>query len=449
MPKRIFLSFLGTNAYVPCNYYPEGDEKRMVEDVKYVQEATIRLFCDDFTEDDLYCFFLTEKARNVNWNDNGWRNQETGEYNAPNEGLYTRLQEMGLPTSSIKTVDIPDGFSSDEIWEIFEKMFKELSEGDKVHFDITHAFRFIPMLGYSLLNYAKALKNVEVCGIYYGAFEKLGSAGEVNKMPVQERNAPVLNLLSLVELQSWTQAANAFVRYGYATEVKEITDKRIRPLLRQVDENEETIIARQLNLLSKSLGRMTDAFHTNRGKMIFEGKVFEDVKENLNNLSDRHFIEPLAPLLNRIEGKISIFSPKSDWKNSFRAVRWCVDHQLIPQAVTLLQESVVTYLCEKNSLNYASKNDRELVEASLFISGNKLQDDKDKWSEKAKRDEETVVRILEDLDRRLVKQYSKLKDKARNDVNHAGYLENSRSPTEIYQALLSSFSEISEILQIS
>jgi len=96
MSRSVFLSFLGTNSYVPCNYYPEGEKNRMVKDVQYIQEATIPLFCEHFGENDVCYFFLTEKAKSANWENDGWWNNNTKKHDLQNEGLKSRLAKMGL-----------------------------------------------------------------------------------------------------------------------------------------------------------------------------------------------------------------------------------------------------------------------------------------------------------------------------------------------------------------
>ncbi len=44
MAKKL-LSFLGTNEYLQCNYCYEG---KIVENVHYIQEAIVTLFCTDW-----------------------------------------------------------------------------------------------------------------------------------------------------------------------------------------------------------------------------------------------------------------------------------------------------------------------------------------------------------------------------------------------------------------
>ena len=204
MARNVFLSFLGANRYVPCQYFPENEPHRKVETVAYVQEALLRLFAADFSPADSCYFFLTDLARQTNWRSNGQFNPKTKRYNAPNIGLHRRLSQLrneGVLQAKVIPHRIPDGFSSAEVWEIFQTVFDCLRPGDRITLDITHAFRSLPMLGMALVGYAKALKNIEVERICYGAFEKLGPAPEVLKMPLAERNAPILNLQDFSVLQ--------------------------------------------------------------------------------------------------------------------------------------------------------------------------------------------------------------------------------------------------------
>jgi CRISPR-associated DxTHG motif protein len=43
-------------------------------------------------------------------------------------------------------VDIPEGRSEQELWEIFDRVASAVDEGDTILLDITHAFRSIPMI---------------------------------------------------------------------------------------------------------------------------------------------------------------------------------------------------------------------------------------------------------------------------------------------------------------
>ena len=109
---------------------------------------------------------------------------------------------------------IDEGFSENEIWSIFNTIYNKLEDEDEIYFDVTHAFRSIPLFSTILFNFARFMKNVTVKAVYYGAFEKLGSAYVVREMEVKNRIAPIIDLTHLVKLQNFTQVASGFVEYG-------------------------------------------------------------------------------------------------------------------------------------------------------------------------------------------------------------------------------------------
>lgn len=52
---------------------------------------------------------------------------------------------------------IPEGRNEQEMWEIFQKVYGQMHEGDELYIDLTHAFRYLPMLVLVLSNYAKLI----------------------------------------------------------------------------------------------------------------------------------------------------------------------------------------------------------------------------------------------------------------------------------------------------
>src|SRR5690606_12368407 len=135
----------------------------------------------------------------------------------------------------LRKVLIPDGISESEIWGIFQIVFDQLQNKDEIIYDVTHSFRSLPMLGIVLLQYAKFLKNINVRGIFYGAFEKLGNPSEIEKnYPIpSERKVPLLNLTSFSLLQDWTIAGNNFLKLGNAEVLEKISSERFNPILKE------------------------------------------------------------------------------------------------------------------------------------------------------------------------------------------------------------------------
>jgi CRISPR-associated Csx2 family protein len=433
--SKVFISFLGVNNYLTCNYEMAG--KGRVESVKYVQEATLKLFCSDFTEGDKILIFLTSEARKRNWPDNGHK-IKSDNYDTC-EGLESRINKIKLPASLID-IDIPEGFTEEQIWEIFDVVYRSINPGDQLTIDITHAFRSIPMLGLVLLNYLKVLKVTDVAGIYYGAFEALGPYQEVKSMKLDQRNAKILDLTPLWDLQQWSVAAHSFIKYGMSGDIINLADsykKMHKPLMSKE-------LSRDFSSFSNSLHDLCTYFSTVRGKFIIEGKIIRKIRENISGIKSKHNLQPLSSLFDKIEEKIQNFN-ENDVLNGFHAVEWCINHSLIQQGITLLQEMVVTYLCEvlneKYKLRFQIKSDREFITNCLNLY-NKMRWE---WKDIDVSTYEAVIQIQnEEIFQKLAEPYLKL-PQYRNNINHGGFVEDFK-PELFNTKLVESYNEIRSII---
>ena len=205
MPRKVFISFLGTGNYVECYYDIDKEHP-----VRFVQESLIRTICKDWTEDDRIYIFCTEEAEKKNWVNNG---QEKIREEIEKIGLESRLDKLNIK-AKIEKVRIEEGFSEESVWSIFNKVYGKLNEGDSIYFDVTHAFRSIPIFSVVLFNYSRVMKNTKIEEIKYGAFEKLGFANEVINKPLEERIAPVLDLTNIVRLQEYNEMASSIHYFG-------------------------------------------------------------------------------------------------------------------------------------------------------------------------------------------------------------------------------------------
>lgn len=446
MARKVLISFLGTNNYIDCNYYHEADPSRKIKDVKYIQEALVQLYCQDFTDQDVLYFFLTDDARKKNWENDGYVDFKTKEA-IPNKGLKNRLsnlQEEGLLNGRIEDISIEEGFTTEQIWAIFATIFECLEPDDEIIFDITHAFRSLPMLGMTLINYAKVLKSVTVKQIHYGAFEALGTASDVGKKPIEERNAAILNLVSFSELQEWTKAANIFTKYGNSKAIVDLAKQTIIPILRE-KQSTKTDTARKINKMASNLELVTDYLSTNRGKELVEGKIFETIWMQLSELSEEKFIAPMQPILNKVKEKIAIFSTHEDCLNGFKAVEWCIEHGLVQQGITMLQETLFTYFCVRHNLDYKSQTDRDLISTCFWIKNQKAENDQTKWNSEALLNLQKTMEILNGISMQIAADYDSLTQSARNDINHGGFSKNA-SPQNLKKKLIDSYDKIKSTL---
>ncbi|MHA1380379.1 MAG: TIGR02221 family CRISPR-associated protein [Candidatus Helarchaeota archaeon] len=436
--SKALLAFLGTNNYTPCNYFL--DEEKKIDNVRFIQEALISLFCKNWTIEDRIIIFLTEQARESNWVDNGHRK---GGKSLQLEGLKRRLEQLTLRAKLIP-VGIPKGQTKQEIWDIFNIIFNQINNNDEIIFDITHALRSLPMLTTIILNYAKVIKNIKIKGVYYGAFDVLGYKSEVEKMRMEDRNAPIFNLTSFISLFDWTNAINNFIIYGDAQQINELSQAEIKPILKETrGENKK---AQSVRRFMAQLENLSKIIQTCRGLKLIKEFNFDELQKLIDENRDS-FIKPMNPLLDKISVKIKDFK-NADIKNGYAAVEWCIKHNLIQQGYTILQETIIS---EKVIEHFGIEgindiNNRELVvkaynAAIKTRSGKKSVTFEDG---KSRKDEATLQKIIKSLDEKLVRIYDSI-SQSRNDINHASFRPNSHKPAILKNKLKKYYENIKSL----
>jgi CRISPR-associated Csx2 family protein len=428
---KAYLSFLGTSPYVPCTYY-QGDFQ--ARDVSFVQEATVQMFCKTWGREDRILIFTTDEAYRKNWVD---RDQGTEKEKL---GLESKLKKLGLDPV-LSRVPIPEGKSETEIWEIFQIVLDQLKPNDQVVFDITHAFRSIPMLAVIILHYAKVMKNVGILGIYYGAFEVLGRPDEVRNMPLEERKAPIFDLTPFDSLLDWSLAIDRFLGAGDAAPACSLADCAVQPLLRGSQGKDQA--AATIRKVSAQLNAFTKALATCRGPEITD--LVESLKENLGKFKNHHLLPALTPLLQRIREHLSIFSGDKI-KDGIKAARWCLEHNLIQQGYTLLLEFLICYLCRETGTDWDDRRHRTIVSEAIGISRKGLTEDQ--WGGEAREHPEITRKILTCLQRQpkdLLDIFSELAE-YRNDLNHGGWRKSYKPAKKFEEKLRRSVEAIEQLL---
>ncbi|MFR6435728.1 TIGR02221 family CRISPR-associated protein [Porphyromonas sp.] len=411
MPHRkVFISILGTSNYGSCQY-TQGDF--ISSETHFIQEATLEFLNvkETWTAQDIAYVFLTPTARTSNWQEKtlNWKKEEKGY-----RGLEPILEEMKLPCP-IETVDITEDGDEQGLWSVFQTIYDKLQEGDELYIDITHSFRYLPMLLLVLCNYAKFLKQTKVVHISYGNYEP------------NETVNPLVDLMPLVEVQNWTLAASDFLRNGRTSSFAELVSERIQPILKATRGQDED--ARALRQFINRLEPLSQSLTTVRGKMIIDGVIFRDLNDSAQNLGNT-LIPAMAPLIDKIKDSFSGFAPTANIKNGFEAARWCYDKQLYQQSITILQETLKGYTAKQagypcderqyqdlagNAYNIAFK---ERPESEWKLGKN--NDDQDDLNRR-----KVIVKRMLSLP--LVQELSGLYDEItqlRNDFNHAGFRSN-------------------------
>lgn len=414
--------------------------------IRFIQEATLDYLqtLGEWTANDVAYILLTEGAKAKNWVDNGHRDQKTKEI-IKQVGLETSLKQKNYPFQ-IKTIEqLPDGKNEEELFDLFRRIYEIILLGDSLYFDITHGFRSLPMLALVLINYAKFLKGVEVKSITYGNFEAREELHDADGKIYLK--APIIDLQPLSGIQDWTFAAADYLKNGNADKFTELSRAYKTSLFKGLKSgNKEEAI--DIDGLTNGLKAVTDDFQTCRGYNILSSNNISALKRKLA-LFDRTVIEPLNPVVRKLENAFSAFEEATqdmvNCRNGLEAAGWCINNHLFQQAATILQECVVTFFCIRYDLDINSDVERKLVNGA-FAKCEKLNSSKTKAEEKEtilKEVESSAItqKLIDDKqisDRAIYEAFSMLSTE-RNDINHSGMRPQPHSSEKIRNNIKKAF----------
>lgn len=409
--RKVFISFLGTSNYLQTRYNIEGSPSNAV---RFVQEALTDHICKEWSGKDRIYVFFTQKSHDFNWVDEG-QTMTQEDAALENRGLKSIL--LSKPFADLVETEeeellIPEGFSTEEVWQIFDKIYSHLQSGDEVYLDVTHAFRSIPLFSTVLFNYAQFMKDIVINKVFYGAFEKLGIIPEVKQIPVADRLAPVLDLSNLIQLQNLTQVANGFIKYGKISDVG-----------RAFELGDDTRINNLISEFRSVISKLDYYILTNRIKEIEEGKYVRDIKIAIKNLSKKAPItHAQRDILKKLEDHISSFTENGGIKNIIASTNWALQYDMVQQAYTLAEESIISLVLEMiqdkvHSLFEEEVSRRNFVSSLLSIKDRDINKDNFK-AELAAVDKDLVRELLDtDLISRLRKPFQTIA-KNRNEISH-------------------------------
>ena len=408
MPK-VFLSFLGNAQYIDCVYYDENSQKESGV-VSFVQEAFLNLYCREWTEQDRIHIFLTQDAEAKNW-----------------ASLKEKIEALGIKAQNLPIKQMPEGYNTEQFWRIFSIINETIQDGDEIYLDVTNAFRSIPIFVSVLLDYVKLLKsNIKIAKITYGAFEKLGPAYLLKELPPSDRKAPMIDVVSLVELQSWTTAARAFLNSGDAD-----------------------LLADMMPLHRKELGDnlmvFTQSILTCRGSDLIKKLDIDKLKDDIVSLNRGTGIEAqLSHILRKVEQKLDTFQSQTTL-NGFAAVDWCIQNGLIQQGYTFLEETCKSYVIEK-VLGLAFIDRDDIREAAKVVL-NRVPPSA--WNNKVNRTEAFKFQTFVNTNiPDLIRPYRKMTGQGglRNDINHCGHGSNPKTPQALKNDLEKLYFDIKTVL---
>ena len=359
MARKVLISFLGTGGRGATNLedrdyksanYRIGDTN--LGNYSFVSAALMKHYQADTLFllgtvhsmwEKVYDWFSKEHGNVTNediWMDI-FEHCEQANYLSPLELPHKNDIEQAIGRDS-KVILIKYGITDEEIKEninIILSLQQYLKDEDELIVDITHSFRSLPMFIMNLLIYMQNVSNkkVNISHIHYGMLDINSELGF----------APIVDLTSILDVNSWISGAYAFAEFGNGYNVASLVEKDNNSVATIVSEFSDLMNLNHLygiQSFSQRLSSIKNAEYDTMLPQLTINPVVEDFIKRFPSNEKSH----------------SVFQLK--------VARWQFEHRKYAQSLLTITEAIITYVCELNprKLNWEILNHRKVAKEVLW-----------------------------------------------------------------------------------
>ena len=322
--KLRLITFLGKGRYEEVRYIWSGEEGvPMAYQTRFIPEAIVYfLEAPGKLEIKEVLVLVTEEVK---------QGYNLGE-------LQKRL------TGKLKVKEIPEGRTEADLWNIFNEIVSELKgKEEEIVLDITHGFRSIPMIVFSVADYLRKIESITIRYILYGAYD----AGAYCSNGI--KSVPVFDLTPLLDLIDWTGGLETFLRRGEATLIGEKMREKHASLYRQRDSNSS--LPHKLQSVGKKLQTLSRSLHLARAQEVL--KDAHDLLELLEKAKSEleEWAKPFATIIDRVRKELEAFAyedvdklTRENLERQLNLIRYYTSKELLIQATLLAREWIVSYV---------------------------------------------------------------------------------------------------------
>ena len=409
------LTFLGTGRYHKTTYLWKEQEHT----AWYAPVASV-----SFLKPEQLVVFLTEEAEEKVFPD--FRN-------ALPDGLR------------VETRPVPLGRTETEFWAIFSALLQAVEEGDDIAFDITHGLRSFPYVSLLVAAYLRAMMNVNIQAVLYGAFE-------VRDTSVTPNRAPMFDLSPMLALLEWATATDRFNRTGDSRYLSSLLREQQKHLARRWQGQQEQL--RRLSALGNlaaSMDKITQALRLIRPHDTMGlAATLPDYTNNAKPvLAEAAGALPFALLLDKItdtyaplglQDSDSSRNQKHALEKERLMIRWYAEREQWVQAAALAREWLVSWvMAHLNISPETSSAERHRVEDFVNSEAEAYL--------QAKKEKRAFTPIfLRDLPHAetLLSLWKSFTD-VRNDILHAGMRDDPKHPNSLIKQIQRALSDIENL----
>jgi CRISPR-associated DxTHG motif protein len=302
-------------------------------------------------------------------------------------------------------VEIPKGASTDELWTIFERVVDAVPSDSRVVFDITHAFRSIPLISVLAVAYLWSARNVQLRALVYGAHDAAKGDPPVT---------PVFDLTPMVNLLEWIAAVERFRHHLDGEPLQQLLDQ----IQRRAYARRDPECPKRLQNVGNAVKRLTDALLMGRVREVLgQSPTLANALAG-SELRDeaQRWAKPFVLMLEPLQKLLAEIGPGSetDLSAHYRLARFYSDRRLYPLAISLLREWIVSRACRLAGMSEGELFDERRREEVEHVLGACYGAKKSK--EPLPTEPDWIQKLV---DEGLLALWLKVPD-IRNDIDHVG-----------------------------
>ncbi|MEA3342298.1 MAG: TIGR02221 family CRISPR-associated protein, partial [Chloroflexota bacterium] len=344
----------------------------------------------------------------------------------------------------LQMVPIPAGHSEAELWQTFDALTETIAEADTVIFDITNSFRSIPLLVFLAAAYLRAVRQVNVQGVIYGAFEARDR---------ESNRTPVFDLTPFVGLLDWLTACTRFVEIGDGRPLAALLRERMPPGLTMRDDLYARAVGRDLRHAASAIENISLALSVTRPLETMEaaGQLDAALSQARDAVSAR--ARPFALLADQVRDSYAPFSlaaplDRANWPANLRLqlamIRWYLDKERIVQAATLAREWLVSLVAYRVGAVSLVDFDGERFPIEGALNNESRRRAGKEVNRPSPRDADVAaLPALNDL----IAVWGKMTS-LRNDIAHVGMNEQPQSASTLCRKMTAIYPELDDLAQI-
>ncbi len=242
-----------------------------------------------------------------------------------------------LKTDSSKSllIEYKDN-NEDEVWKNFEYLLEiknYLKDEDEIYLDITHGFRYMPILNIFLLEFLTtfATPKINIKGVFYGMFS--------------DKYSEIIDFKIFFDLLEWSKAVHMFKHNANA-------DKLILLLSQDSDHND---VAKVLTQFSNNLQL---ANMSSLWQFIKDANKKVKALKNSNNKIIQLLSDELVDIVQKLD-------QETQSKFQFELSKWLYENKNYALSYIALYEAVITRSCEIKKFDIDNHDQREKAKRSI------------------------------------------------------------------------------------